>query len=75
MAITRACQAGLVPLQRLPQATIARRSAQGGESAEEFIVEIIVAAGVAQRALSGVGQRGEEFSLLRMPGGLRPGQG
>lgn len=38
-------------------------------------MEVVVGAGVAQRALSGVGQRVEEFGPLRMPAGLRPGQG
>jgi hypothetical protein len=38
-------------------------------------VEIVVAASVAQRALSGVGQRGDEVCPLRMPAGSRTGQG
>jgi hypothetical protein len=38
-------------------------------------VEIVVAASVAQRALSCVGQRGDEVCPLRMPAGSRTGQG
>ncbi len=38
-------------------------------------MEFVLAVGVALRALSGVGQRGENFYRLRMPAGLPPGHG
>ena len=54
-------------------------TAKGGKGTQEFILQIVLLAvlqaGIAQRAVGGVGQRGEEFDPHRMPAGLRQGQG
>ena len=67
--------ARVIPLEHVAQAAVAGGAAQGRQGSKELVVEVVVSAEVAQLAFSGVCQRGEGSMPLRMPAGLKPGQG
>jgi hypothetical protein len=67
-------EAGLIPLEHCAQAAVAGRAARGRQGSKQRVAEVAVAADVAQRACSGVGQWLTGLLLLRLPAGLKPGQ-
>jgi hypothetical protein len=62
------------PSGALRPRAVAGRAARGRQGSQERVDEVVVAADVAQRAFSGVGQRLTGLLLLRLPAGLKPGQ-